>query len=140
MAVEKKDKSISVKEFQMWLQGVEEMQPDDWTPDARQWAKIREKISCITAERPPSPAPEFLYRDPRFGAPPPPPPAGEEERPPAFPAGPSSLNTTPPPAAPPLARTTAAGLPVTVTKDGVPGTKTPDIDTSNGKQYRPPFV
>lgn len=38
---------ITVKEFKMWLQGVEEMQDEAWTPDTRQWNKIREKINQI---------------------------------------------------------------------------------------------
>ena len=44
MAEEKDPSLITVKEFKMWLQGVEEMQPDGWSPDQRQWAKIRAKI------------------------------------------------------------------------------------------------
>lgn len=41
------DKQITIKEFKMWLQGVEEMQEDGWTPDAKQWARIRSKIQAI---------------------------------------------------------------------------------------------
>jgi len=41
------DKKISVKEFRHWLEGVEEMQPEDWIPDARQWKRIREKFNEI---------------------------------------------------------------------------------------------
>jgi hypothetical protein len=36
--------SITVKEFKMWLEGVEEMQADDWCPSKVQWDKIRAKI------------------------------------------------------------------------------------------------
>lgn len=40
--------TITINEFKMWLQGVEEMQDDNWTPDSKQWARIREKIRAIT--------------------------------------------------------------------------------------------
>ena len=38
---------ITIKDFKMWLEGVEEMQASDWVPDARQWQRIREKINSI---------------------------------------------------------------------------------------------
>lgn len=41
--------TITIKEFQMWLAGVEEMQPDGWSPDNRQWNRIREKINQLEA-------------------------------------------------------------------------------------------
>lgn len=44
--------NITVKEFQMWLSGVEEMQPEDWSPDKRQWERIREKINQLDTEPP----------------------------------------------------------------------------------------
>ncbi len=39
---------VTVGEFKQWLSGVEDMQPSDWTPDASQWKKIREKIKLLT--------------------------------------------------------------------------------------------
>lgn len=39
---------VTVSEFKQWLSGVEDMQPSDWTPDASQWKKIREKIKLLT--------------------------------------------------------------------------------------------
>lgn len=33
-----------LKEFKSWLEGVEDMQDDDWTPSDIQWKKIRKKI------------------------------------------------------------------------------------------------
>lgn len=39
--------TITIKEFKMWLSGVEEMQDDGWIPSPAQWAKIREKIDTI---------------------------------------------------------------------------------------------
>jgi hypothetical protein len=44
---DKKDKKLTVKEFRYWLEGVEEMQEDDWSPDVKQWKRIREKIAML---------------------------------------------------------------------------------------------
>lgn len=38
---------ITLDTFRAWLQGVEEMQEDGWTPSESQWKKIREKIDMI---------------------------------------------------------------------------------------------
>lgn len=38
---------ITIREFKMWLAGVEEMQPANWVPDDRQWAIIRNKLDTI---------------------------------------------------------------------------------------------
>lgn len=53
-AKEKASKKISMKEFQAWLSGVEEMQPQDWHPDLNQWRIIRTKIDTVvtTISRP----------------------------------------------------------------------------------------
>jgi hypothetical protein len=40
-------KDISLAEFKAWLQGVEDMQPDNWAPSKEQWNRIREKIDLI---------------------------------------------------------------------------------------------
>lgn len=48
MEKEKQTNDITVKEFKMWLEGVIEMQDEDWIPDARQWAKILGKIYDIS--------------------------------------------------------------------------------------------
>lgn len=62
------ENTITIKEFKMWLQGVEEMQPEDWTPDSRQWARIRQKINSIVDAPPASQQPGvgqvIGYRDP----------------------------------------------------------------------------
>jgi hypothetical protein len=39
---------ITVKDFKNWLEGVIEMQDDDWVPDARQWNRILGKIYDIS--------------------------------------------------------------------------------------------
>lgn len=48
MAVAKNRKTkISLKEFRAWLDGVEDVQPDDWAPNKEQWTKIRQQIDRI---------------------------------------------------------------------------------------------
>lgn len=39
--------SLSVSEFRSWLEGVEDMQGDDWSPSLEQWKKIRSKIELL---------------------------------------------------------------------------------------------
>jgi len=46
--MDKQQNEITVKEFKMWLEGVIEMQDEDWIPDARQWKKILDKIYEIS--------------------------------------------------------------------------------------------
>jgi hypothetical protein len=43
----KRTKKQTLSEFRAWLNGVEELQPEDWAPDATQWKLIREKINNI---------------------------------------------------------------------------------------------
>lgn len=139
---QEKAKLISIKEFKMWLQGVEEMQASGWTPDARQWERIRAKLDLIDdttfvqpvyrGERNPTGLPLEAVFPPLN---PNPPGSGGE----GFPTpAPSSLNV---PTAPRPTRTVATptGLPVTMTGGApVPG-KTPNIDTSHGKPYTSNF-
>jgi hypothetical protein len=44
----KRTKKQTLNEFRAWLNGVEELQPEDWAPDAAQWKLIREKINNIS--------------------------------------------------------------------------------------------
>lgn len=46
------NKEITLSEFKAWLQGVEDMQPDNWAPSKDQWARIREKIDLIIEGEP----------------------------------------------------------------------------------------
>jgi len=48
----KRNKKISLLEFRAWLEGVEELQPSDWSPSAEQWKLIREKIKLIKEPEP----------------------------------------------------------------------------------------
>ena len=50
MATRKKKQTLA--EFRAWLDGVEELQPETWSPDATQWGLIREKINNITEPKP----------------------------------------------------------------------------------------
>jgi len=46
----KKKKAIkkqTLNEFKAWLEGVEELQTDNWAPDKAQWDKIRTRIENI---------------------------------------------------------------------------------------------
>ena len=52
MADETQTTTITIKEFRMWLQGVEEMQDAAWVPSPTQWQRIREKIDTIRDEVP----------------------------------------------------------------------------------------
>ena len=44
---DKKTKTITLENFRSWLEGVEEMQEEDWVPSAAQWKTIRKKIDSI---------------------------------------------------------------------------------------------
>jgi len=48
----RKTKIITLAEFRAWLEGVEELQPKGWVPDATQWKLIRNKIKCIVEPEP----------------------------------------------------------------------------------------
>ena len=52
MAYKAKKKEVTLLEFQAWLEGVEELQAKDWSPDATQWKLIRNKIKNIIAPVP----------------------------------------------------------------------------------------
>jgi len=42
------EKPITLRDFRAWLQGVEDMQEEEWTPTAEQWKRIRHKINLIS--------------------------------------------------------------------------------------------
>lgn len=120
-------KKLSLNEFRAWLSGVEEMQPEDWTPNANQWRTIRSKIEeviDVPAQR------QRIVDDEYY-----------EERPrgPIRPAGPSAFNAGQSSmAAAPTALAVETNL-VAVPGSNEPGgvrsgglkIKTPNIDTSN---------
>lgn len=51
ITVAAKIKSQTLGEFKSWLEGVEEMQPENWAPDITQWRRIRERINNIVESR-----------------------------------------------------------------------------------------
>ena len=108
--------TITIKEFRMWLEGVEEMQDDDWVPDAKQWARIRAKIDSVVESTAPQAMVTYNSQPaPSYGQ-----PAGGYAHefpstfdiPPTFPTGPT--------------------LPSGASLGGLNLTKTPDIDTTSG--------
>jgi hypothetical protein len=125
------EKKITVKEFKMWLEGVEEMQTEDWIPDARQWARIREKIACIsegeTPVQQPSPAHAGMGGSVQSGQ------VFQTPQLPARPAGPSMMPAAPRPTnlqlQGPFANPESPQMPV----------RTPNIDTQ-GKPYESSFA
>lgn len=152
-ASKRSNKKMSLKEFRAWLQGVEELQPDDWCPDKEQWKKIRQKIDNIVEEEPqqvvtqaPAPQPQPMQPNGQPGGEMPPMPPPAESAPvaatgPPLPAG-SGLeeaaafapNKQPGPSMD-LPSGPGGGMPGA----GAPGTseqgpriRTPDIDTSDG--------
>ncbi len=48
----KRRQKQSLKEFRAWLQGVEELQEENWSPSRDQWVLIRDKIDGIAEEKP----------------------------------------------------------------------------------------
>lgn len=124
---------ITLNEFKFWLEGVEEMQPENWTPDARQWARIREKINTIgnnSEITPVRPAPAHYHEAVLPVA------SDHQESFPVYsgssfvPANPGAIRQAP--------------QPVNNALFGSPGSptipiKTPNLDTSSGN-YEPAFI
>lgn len=123
------NKTLTIKEFKMWLEGVEEMQPDGWVPSETQWKRIREKINMIDESQP---AVIESYRPPVGQSI----PRGPDVQAPAFsgmpPGFPPEFSTLPRPSGPPPTGPFAT--------DGGTPVKTPNVDTSNGKGYTSTFT
>lgn len=43
----KRKKKITYSQFLSWLEGVEDMQESEWSPDATQWKRIRDKLDSV---------------------------------------------------------------------------------------------
>ncbi len=129
-------KKLTVKEFKMWLEGVEEMQDADWCPNEVQWKRIREKIRMLDEDAVAPTAAMFTEIPIPGGRPM---TAGPGMM--AIPIAPSgnpleAMNINPadfptPPTPPP-------GRPF-LNDDNRPA-KTPNIDTSGGKKYNSSFT
>ena len=118
-------KKLTVKEFLMWLEGVEEMQDAGWCPSATQWKRIRDKIDDIDSTVSNSPTfssgPSGVVPEPIQHAP-------VSFAPSVY----ASSNMMPNPSV------DLAGRPFLPETLGQ-AAKTPSIDTSNGK-YGSPFA
>lgn len=77
---------MKISEFKAWLEGAEELQPEDWVPSESQWKRIRAKIDEIDE---PEPAVEYRTQQP---APP---------QQPVMDSPPPVVNNNPPPGPPP---------------------------------------
>jgi hypothetical protein len=47
----KRKQKQTLREFRAWLQGVEELQAENWAPNRDQWKLIRDKIDGIIEEK-----------------------------------------------------------------------------------------
>lgn len=104
--------TITLSDFRSWLQGVEDMQEDGWTPSPVQWKKIRTKINDIEST-----------------------PVVQRVEQPDLTVIPQQFST---PYIPPYQSPTARP-PFNPPRSFVDNPKTPDVDTSNGS-YTAPFV
>lgn len=114
-------KSQTLAEFKAWLQGITEIQPTNWAPDAAQWRMIKDRIDNIAEQ-------EGMISPPAQSI-----PSGPIYRNPGVVSGPpipSSLGSPDFVAEEQAPRKRRQAPPV------VPGPeqkiKTPDIDTSGG--------
>ena len=127
MPTENETKIMTIAEFRYWLEGVEEMQSDEWSPDKRQWDRIREKLNSI-ANTVATPAPTSIQNNnPNV-------PMHREpdrliDRPVQH--APSGMGrvTAPPPSGVLFGNSDNPAFPV----------KTPNVDSSNGG-YEPAFI
>jgi len=60
----KPQKSQTLAEFRAWLEGVEELQDENWSPNKSQWDLIREKINNIVIINQPVPMPNMNIAPP----------------------------------------------------------------------------
>lgn len=138
-------KKLTLEEFKSWLEGLEDGQPDGWSPDKDQWAKIRERIGNIketvikeVVEQPPvmPPMPPAMPAGYSYVQPPQQPPTG---LPPAQPAVPPNIPLRTVDLPEPEMTEAARQLLKGGATPGVAATsKTPDLDTSDG-QYESSF-
>jgi hypothetical protein len=113
-AVAAKSKTQTLGEFKSWLEGVEEMQADNWAPDLTQWRRIRERIDNIVETAPRS------FKSGGAG-----PSESYEE-----PAAPRQLRAAGPSLLTPAAMGPTAPPPSFMTADPNQRAKAPNIDTS----------
>jgi len=124
----------TLAEFRAWLLGVEELQPEAWSPNRDQWLLIRERIDKII-----EPAPEIIHAQKGIPAPNKP---VERTLPPGFIPAPPMVGGIPTDA---IIEQGAQVNTLTVTAPEMPnqGTAprsvTPNIDTTDGN-YKSGFI
>lgn len=135
--------TVTLSMFKSWLEGVEEMQGDDWTPTSTQWKRIREKIDTIENEpgtHQVATPNKVVTQRPRVSAPVPTFLPQSNDVLPVFPEVPSGI----PSSAANVMQTGNGSIPLQpvnpMLREPQPGqaNKTPDIDTSTG-QYESSF-
>lgn len=128
-------KEYTLAEFKAWLEGIEELQPANWAPDANQWKTIRDKLMNIVEEVSEAPAtvqtmappPGPIPREPVSWPQPAPAPAS----PMAMPSG-SALADVTPEMTPAAAAALSGKLPSEMVPSSDGKVKTPNIDTADG--------
>lgn len=121
----KKKAKQTLSEFKAWLEGVEELQPDNWAPNHDQWQLIRGRINGIV-----EPVPEVVKA-----------PAPQQ---PVNPMAPRPQPVNPAYAAPPVPSSVPSG-PVVKTHDGTayapaPQESAPQMTTGDGGRSKTPNI
>jgi hypothetical protein len=137
----KRKQKQTLREFKAWLQGVEELQAENWCPNREQWVLIREKIDNIieekkTVEKTTQPAPQQPMQPMQ--------PMQHPQQPVQQPIQ-EQGSTLPFPPPPPVSggvppadiEMTPAAKKMLDPKANGGKTKTPDIDTSDGNVASP---
>jgi hypothetical protein len=138
MATKKKPttkKYYTLSEFKAWLEGVEELQPANWSPDTTQWKLIRDRLFSIVEEPPQQHVVEHQNHAQYYPEAPVPTRMPQPEYVP-----PANAWVPPPSAVAPMVEATPAAqallsgkkLPSSMVPDASGKLKTPDVDTSDG--------
>jgi len=133
MAAKKRKQKQTLKEFRAWLEGVEELQPDNWAPNREQWARIRARIDGIkeepVAKTTPAPTPAANITNQ---------PAPAPVIQPFYQQPPASLMAPAPASSIPAGEIEISPAARQMLDPGPGGkAKTPDIDTSDGNVESP---
>lgn len=119
-----KKRKITLENFISWLEGVEEMQPGGWSPNKEQWNLIRNKIAVIEPDVVETVIERVVEKPIQVKTQPVQQPASQLQ-PPQH----SSI---------PVTKPSEIRMPYLMATSPEQKTKTPDIDTSDGK-YESPF-
>ena len=114
----KRKQKLTLSEFRAWLQGVEELQSDEWCPNLEQWRLIRDKINGIVTEKVVVETTPVVNR-PHYQQP-------TNVNPAALPAPAPAVGGVP------VADVAMSSAASEMLNPGGAAAKTPDIDTSDG--------